>query len=229
MESLNDNKTLSEILKEKIREHKFSIKKLSELTHISKRHLENLISGRYEKMPPSPYLHGYIKRLGEVLNFDAEKYWQELKSQDMIFSSGKYDTMPQNRFAYQKINPKIITIFVVIVLLIVYFVFNYNRIFGAPILIISDPQSNLINVTSSNYTLRGVVKNADFLYVNNQKINFSPDGSFSQDLILSPGLNTFNIKAVKFLGQTKSLNKSIYLSVLNLLQNTTSSTSTLVK
>ncbi len=216
-----ENRNFSEFLKEKIKEKNLTIQRLSEISNISAKNLDNLMNERYEKMPSAPYLRGYLKRLGEILNFDYVPWWQIIGRRALAGSSGPADALPQNRFALKNWNKIIIAGFIALVLL-AYLILNFGRIFGEPVLMISNPAGDIpIPITtSSTFSFAGSVKNADELSINSEKINIAPDGSWTKDVALSPGLNTFEIKAKKSLGREITVVKKIYLQTLNLLNST---------
>ena len=75
-----------------------SLKKLSDMTGISMNHIENMLRGDFENVPPTPYFRGYLIRLGEVLNFDGEAWWEKIKREEGVGTSGPADALPKNRF-----------------------------------------------------------------------------------------------------------------------------------
>jgi hypothetical protein len=174
-------------------------------------------------MPSAPYLRGYLKRLGEILDFNFAPWWKTISERIFINSFGSSDALPQNRFALKNWNKIIIAGFIILILL-VYFILNFGRIFGEPILIITNPANDIPVpiMTSSTFLFAGSVKNTDELLINGEKININPDGSWTKDVALSPGLNTFEIQAKKSLGKKITVVKKIYLQTLNLLNSTSS-------
>ncbi|MCL5733412.1 MAG: helix-turn-helix domain-containing protein [Patescibacteria group bacterium] len=212
-------KNFSDLLKEKIKEKNLTVLKLSEISQISVKNLENLLSGDFEKMPSAPYLRGYIKRLGEILNFDYSPWWQEIRAIRKISLPKTADALPKNRFAFKSRNWQII-ISLAVFILALYFVFNFGKIFGQPSLLITNPQNDVTMSSSDNFLIQGVVKNTDELLINGESENTNPDGSFEKNVILTPGSNAFNFTAKKYLGGAVSVIKTIDF------QNSTTTTST---
>ncbi len=216
-----ESRNFSDFLKEKIKEKNLTPQKLSEISNISAKNLDNLINERYEKMPSAPYLRGYLKRLGEILNFDYAPWWKTISERVSAASSGPADALPQNRFALKSWNKIIVAGFIFLVLS-AYLILNFGRIFGEPVLTVNSPANDISITTTSTYPLNGAVKNADQLTINGEKVNIEPDGSWSINAALSPGLNTFNIQAKKSLGKEITIIKKIDLQSLNLLNSTSS-------
>ena len=187
---------------ERLKQRNISIKKISEMTGISRAHIENIASGNFKDLPSAPYFRGYLIRLGKILDFDGEIWWDEIQKENILKKSGSKDTLPKNRFA-KKRPMKFIWAGIILVIAIIYIISQFTRISGTPSLSLSFPVNNPYITSSSEITLQGTVTNADslFLVQNNEEIPISPDGSWQENVFLSQNNpNTFDIKAKKFLG-----------------------------
>lgn len=218
-------KNFSDLLKEKIKEKKLTISKLSEISQISVGNLEKLLNDQYEEMPSAPYLRGYIKRLGEIFNFNYLPWWQEIKRIKEIGPQKIADTLPKNRFAFKNRSWQAV-ISLAVLIAAFYFIFNFGKIFGQPSLIIISPQEDPALSTNSDFLLQGTVKNTDELLINGESENINPDGSFEKNVVLSPGPNTFEFEAKKYLGGTASVVKRIYLQMPTSTSATTTTSTT---
>jgi hypothetical protein len=192
------------------------MKRLSEITGIASVHLENMLHGNFENMPSAPYFHGYLTRLGRVLDFDSEAWWETLKSEGSVINSGELDTLPRNRFM-RKSPQKLIWAGIAGLLILTYLALQVPRIFGKPSLVITFPAQNPYTASSNSLTITGMVKNADSLYLTNsnassaEQIVIAPDGSWQMPVLLQVGPNPFEITAKKFLGgETNILEQIIY-------------------
>ena len=58
----------------RLKERGLTVKKLSELSGISQKDLQNLSEGDFDHLPPAPYLRGYTQKLSKILEFDPE-FW----------------------------------------------------------------------------------------------------------------------------------------------------------
>ena len=76
--------TLEIFLRDRMKEKGVSLKKLSDMTGISVNHIENMLRGDFERVPPTPYFRGYLIRIGEVLNFDGEAWWEKIKKEEEV-------------------------------------------------------------------------------------------------------------------------------------------------
>ena len=66
----------SSFLNERLRDKGLTLKKLAETTGIALGHIQKLSEGDFFDLPPTPYLRGYLSRIGRVLDFDPEIWWQ---------------------------------------------------------------------------------------------------------------------------------------------------------
>jgi hypothetical protein len=205
-------KTLKEILTEAMQLRSFNIEKLSALTNISERHLIALYNGDFKKLPAAPYTRGYLTKIAEVLNLDAELLWQVYKNEYPIKTSGLYDKLPSNRFALRPFNKKFVIIAVILILGIIYLIWQAKDFFGTPTLEISSPIVDNFIVSTPSIKLTGKINPQDKLMVNNEEVVvLEKDGWFEKDFSLAPGLNTVEFKIKRFLGkEVKVIRQIIY-------------------
>ncbi len=207
---MNEEKDFSEFLRERIKHHNISLRRLSEMTGISVPHLEGLLRGELEELPSAPYLRGYLQRLGEALDFDAEVWWLRFKQSGEVRSSGAEDELPRNRFALRPGRTYGWAIAAGVIILL-YFGLRYAKIFGQPILIISNPAEAVVRVEEPSLLISGQTKGGDQVFVNSEQVPFGADGGFEKSVLLAPGLNTVEIQAKKFLGgETRIMRQVIY-------------------
>lgn len=203
-----DYSDFSNFLNERMRERNIGFKRLSELTGVSVKHLEDLSSGDPSRLPPAPYLKGYLTRLGEILDFDHNQAWEEMKKLAESKSSGKSDEPPRNRFSREPIS-KYMVGGIIIFFLLLYASSRFYEISGTPSLTILSPRDSLS--TENSVLFAGTVSNASGLEINGEQIQIQRDGSWQKQVSLQQGLNTFEIKAKKFLGrETKTIRQIDY-------------------
>lgn len=183
----------------RLRERGISLEKLSKVSGISQKHLEGLLRGDLEHLPAAPYLHGYITKLGNILEFDGEAWWTHMKKESGIKRSGATDELPKNRFAAQ--NKKTIWIVASLVILLMLIGARLPRILGEPTLTISTPSSLVSNTKENSATIKGRMINGNSLYINEELTETGADGEFEKIISLEPGLNTITITAKKTLGR----------------------------
>ena len=204
----SDDMTLELFLRDRIKDKGISLKKLSDVSGISLSHIENILRGDFERVPSTPYFRGYLMRLGEVLDFDGEVWWDKIKKEEAVRKSGPADTLPRNRFIRQS-PVKILAISAIVLAALIYIIFALPHISGKPVITIVSPQENPFVADTNAVIIQGTVKNADSLYVNGDEATVSSDGSWQKNVLLQEGVNTFDISAKKFLGGTSDVIEQI--------------------
>jgi cytoskeletal protein RodZ len=187
----------------RLKERGFTVKKLAEISGISPEHLENLSRGAFDRLPPAPYLRGYMEKLAPLLDFNATEWWNALEEAAGIKESGADDRLPRNRFAPRPIARYVWGI-IVGVIVIVYFALRLPTILGRPGLVVAEPATDMA-VANDRYTVRGTVTNADQVFVSNGEGNGEAvpivNGAWEKkDVLLNQNLNTIVVTAKKFLG-----------------------------
>src|SRR3989344_214652 len=190
-------------LHNRLRERGMNLKRLSEISGITLKYLEHLSSGEFAQLPPAPYVRGYLLRLGTMLDFDGNAWWERLQTETSVKRAGGGDMLPRNRFAMK--SPRNLLIGTVIILLVTaYALFRLSKLFGVPELTIAFPSEGTQTVTADTLVLSGHVENADEVTINDEKIPVGTDGSWQKSVMLQQGLNTFNVKASKTLGRERN-------------------------
>jgi cytoskeletal protein RodZ len=216
-----ENTPFEQFFAAKIKDKNLSLKKVADATGIAPSHIESLLRGDFDNMPSAPYFHGYLLRLGTVLDFDGEEWWLQLKKEGVIKNSGEFDTLPQNRFL-KKAPPKYLWAVGVGIVILIYILFQAPRIFGKPSLTILFPSANPYSTSSSTLVLNGTVGNADSLTLNGDQVTIVKDGTWQKGVLLQNGPNTFAISAQKFLGGSTQITEQILYQGTNSASTSTS-------
>jgi hypothetical protein len=209
----------------KIKDRGISLKKLSEATGIAPAHLEAIVHGRFDDLPSAPYVRGYLVRLGKVLEFDGEAWWERLKKEGFANNSGPADSLPNNRFI-RKSPAKFIWIGIAAILIIIYLGFQIPILFGKPSLSITFPAQNPYTTGSSTLTIEGTAQGANSLSLNGDSITVAQDGSWEKTVLLQNGLNTFDISAKRLLGGSNDITEQILYQGIDEAVGTSTATST---
>lgn len=215
-----EEKQFKNFLENKIQNKNLDLKHLSEISGIALNNLQDLIDENTNNLPPAPYVRGYLIKLGKILDFNGEEWWEYFKNKKDLKSSGKGDELPQNRFISFRFK-KYILIVLAIILTLIYFIIRFNNIFGRPVIELNIP-SYILNVTDKNFVINGEVKNVDKLFINLEEVFIDKNGKFSKEIILQPGINNIEIKAQKLLRpETKILRQIFYQENQNSFTTTT--------
>lgn len=205
-----ENFDFAQFLRGRVKERGFDLKKLSEVSGITTKHLESLVSGNFHNLPATPYFRGYLLRLGQILDFDAEAWWLKLKEAGLAKGLAAGDAPPKNRFVCAR-NAKFLWFGAAALFIILFLWFGFAKVSGRPEIKITNPAGNPATIGANQIEISGMVKNGSELYINGESVSLAKDGSWSKAALLSPGANSFEIRATKFLGgETKIIEQIIY-------------------
>ncbi len=213
MDSHETAKTLRETLKDALRAKGMSANKLAEITEITPRYIRALIDNDPENLPPAPYVRGYLERIAQALDTDAQTLWRQYQHDERLDRSGEKDLLPSNRFAHPRVNKKAIALTIVVLVALVYFVPQIANFFGRPGITITDPATNDQIVPTSDFFITGKVDDPkDKVLINSEEVIVNPDGTFSKEVLLQNGSNTYTIVAHRFLGRDTTVVRTIILA-----------------
>jgi len=200
--------SFEEFFAERTRQKGFSLKKLADATGITPRNLADIASGNFAAMPSAPYVRGYLIRLGEVLDFDGESWWQKIKVERSVKNSGATDALPKNRFL-KKYPTRYIVGAIIITLIIIYAIVQFPTIAGRPMLVVTNPAQSPFTTDMNQFTMQGTVQNASALSIDGDNVAITPEGLWQKEILLSNGLNQITVSAKKFLGGTTAVTEQI--------------------
>lgn len=195
----------SNFLTARMKEKGVNAKRLAEATGISPAHLEALISGDASRLPPAPYVHGYLTKIGQTLDFDPAEWWEILRRSLAIRRSGSTDSMPKNRFILKRSYGKLLVLMVIVLIFLGYWFFRSTRIIGRPDLVVNEPAESGTVTVQDFFDLSGEIRYGDKVLINGEATQVAPDGSWQKKVILQPGVNIFEIRGEKMLGRSASL------------------------
>lgn len=209
-----EDKKFKFFIEERLKEKDLNLKKLSEISGISLNNLDYLINEDFKNLPAAPYIRGYLIKLGKILNFNSEEWWDYFKNQRNLKKSGEYDEFPKNRFMPPSFT-KYFFIILIIIFALIYFVVRFDNIFGNPTIELNIPIS-ILKATEKKFIVQGSVKNADKLFINLEEVVFNKNGDFSKEIVLEPGINTVEIRIQKlFKPEIKILRQIFYEQIQN--------------
>lgn len=202
-------KNFQEIFNEAIKTRGFNLNKIAEETGVPIRHLTAISAGDFKKLPPAPYVRGYLLKIAEVLGIDGDELWHFYKEENLIKRSGEGDAFPVNRFALKSLNKKKIFIGIILFFGIIYLIFRIDDLLGIPDIKISIPEGNSVIVHNQFIKLTGYVSHKDKLMINNEEIFTELNGHFEKDFQLQEGANAVEFRVKRFLGKEIKVVKEI--------------------
>lgn len=203
--------SFKEILKEELKEREMTLDQLAEITEISPRYLRALVESDTDNLPPAPYIRGYLQKIADALSVDFSMLWKYYENDQAIKKSGSTDTLPLNRFALKPINKTALVFVAVFVVALALFFPTLVDFFGRPSFEILTPLEEMSFSDVDHATISGKVKRPqDTVYINNTEVPVGEDGSFSKDVPLSEGANSFEVLVRRFLGRETTGTRNIF-------------------
>ncbi len=207
---MDQQKLLKELISEALETKGLNREKLAQTTGVPDRFLDIFLDGSEAKLPAAPYVRGYLKKIANALDLDAEELWRTREREFPTRQSGETDTLPGNRFAIQRANKVIIVIVTVGILALAYAGLNSDRLLGTPSLTVKNPGAETSTVTSGSVTIDGVLGNPnDALTINGESVYVDENGIFKKTFPLDAGLNNFDIIVKRFLGKTVTVQRQV--------------------
>lgn len=205
-----NEKSISEILLSAMKSKNMTVEKLAQATGVSDRFLELILEERFEKLPSSPYLHGYIIKISETLGLEGERIWNDFfKHSGGVKKSGARDAIPGNRFATRRINRKIIAFAAIGGIVLIYAVFQVFSFFKNPELSLEGINDGMVVSTSTLY-IKGSIDPRNGIVLNGEQLYPDENGAFEKEMQLSPGFNTLKFTIKKFLGSEYDIERRVF-------------------
>lgn len=198
---IRSKKTLSEIFKDVRTKRKISLSEAEVGTKVRARFLCAIEEGRWDTLPQSAYVRGFISAYSKFLELDTNEMLKLFNSEMSFRKKEDSQKISYNQSIKETrvlVTPKLIAYSSVVVLVLLMFSYIIYQLFsfaGAPDLKIISPQNNII-MESDSLNLIGVTDIDTFVTVNDENVPVSSDGKFVLDLKLHRGVNVINVKAV---------------------------------
>ncbi len=205
----SDKKSFNELFKEAVELRGLNLERLAETTGIPRNYLAAFIAGDLKKLPPLPYVRGYLMKISEVLGIDGNYLWA-LYKEEISLQLKNSDHLPINRFAIKRINKKKIIFGIVLIFAIIYIAFRFNNLVGIPEIKIIQPTRDNLIVNERLFELSGEINNFfDKLTINGEEISVEKSGKFEKEYQLQPGANKIEFKVKRFLGKEIKVEREI--------------------
>lgn len=194
-------RTLGSVLKSARAKADVTLEQVETQTRIAAKYLRALEEGRYEDLPADAYNVGFVRGYATFLKLPVDKiirlYRQE-RSQSRFGSTANGMLAPRRTAEWHFfVTPKFLGAVGAILLFggIATYIAVQLRSFASP------PKLTITSLPSEFTSTRGTVQVAGetvdgvVLTMNTEAIHVAPDGTFSQDVQLQPGLNDIVVVA----------------------------------
>lgn len=216
---MESNKDLKIILSEALNSKNLNHESLARVTGIPENYICAIQNIEIDKLPPKPYIRGYLKKITRVLNLNYDEIWALYQKELTHKTSGEYDKLPENRFLIKNVSKEKQLGIIFCILIFFYIIFDFSRIIGVPEIAITNPNEPVVVISTpmnaNLFIITGTAEPKNKLTINGEEIAINPDGTFSKELKLAPGENNLEFKVNKFLGREKTVIRKILYQPTN--------------
>lgn len=181
-----------------------SINEISQKTKIDKKYLIALEECRFKDLPSvTVYQKNIVKSYIEALGLESQPFLKQYLLEENILKKKKKSLPTKNTNWLYRL-PDIIkygAIFLLILILVFYLVWQVKKIIDPPELTIFSPQDGMIS-NQIQLPISGETDKNAFVYLNGKEITHDNEGKFTETIDLQTGVNTITITAKKKHGKT---------------------------
>lgn len=207
---------LSELFKSQRKELGIELKEVEKKTGIRSTYLEKIEAGRYDQLPDTVYIKGYVKNYADFLGFDTQEIMRMYSRERAAYASNSpakkqaswrsLKPLEGHRFV---LTPRLLVVLVgllVVVGIFGYIGWQFLQLAVPPKIIITSPNND--TVTTPTLILSGQTEAGSELFINGSPVLIGVDGSFSEQISLVDGVNTVTVRARNKLGKTSEVVKN---------------------
>jgi len=190
--------TLGQIFKRYRQADNIKIEQIERETKISKRMILAVENDDYGSLPDDLYVKNIIKTYAKYLSLDFNRLlaiYEQSKEKGKLELNGVKKNRPA-RIILTPNRARNSLIGLIIVILLLYFGLQVNRIFKAPELIVYEPVQNLI-IRENFIDIKGKAEKEARVFINEKEVFLNKNSEFKATLDLQKGLNIIKITAVK--------------------------------
>lgn len=194
-----------------------SIVEVARATKIRPAFLQAIEVGDYSKLPGSSYAHGFVKNYIEFLGLPIREYMAMFRRE---FNEKEYLGIIPDSFVQKediplktvRLNRTIAIAVAVIVIILSYLFFQYRSSVFSPTLAITSPLDKA-KIAAQTVLVTGTTDPNSTVTVNGLPAFVDPNGKFSKEIPVFPGVATISIKSVNNFGRVTLLERHVVVSV----------------
>ncbi len=199
---LHAGATLGDRLRALRTEAGLSVEQIAKKTDISAKYITALEESRYNDVPGLVYARQFVRRYSEALETDVPMALSIFEQEYIVVKN----TQPNNRpllsqrvstdFHWTRRHGRLIIASLIVALFLGYLAVQAAKNFLPPQLHISEPSQD-VSTRSLTITVSGTTDQNATVTINDQDVQTSGDGAFTESIDLRLGLNTLKISAIK--------------------------------
>lgn len=190
-----------------------TLESVSQGTKIKVAFLEAIEKGEYEKLPSVTYAQGFVRNYARFLNMPEKEtlalFRREFDKEKAIKVLPLGFTKTKDFSLYRfKSKQNLFLVFSVLLLLMVYILFQSRGVLVNPSLFVSSPQEAAV-ISSNAVTVIGKTDSNATVFVDNFSVSLDSNGVFTKVINVFPGKITVTIRVVNRFGKETILKRNI--------------------
>ncbi len=195
--------TLGEKLKILRKDRRLRVQDLSRKINVKVTYIEALEGGRYDKLPTRVYVKGFVRSYAQffgvpedvLLDLFEREYsiYQNIYHKDVEEEVNKLPKVPR-----LVLTPRIIVVivgFFVLASVGLYLYFSVDNFVSSPWVVVDEPAYGS-TIENDKAIVRGKTRNNSRVFINEQQIFVNNDGVFENEINLTQGVNTINVRSI---------------------------------
>lgn len=207
-------KTIGETLKEERIKHRLQLEDLAKKTRIRISYLSALEQNKFDELPATTFVKGYIKTYAHVFGFDHKPLLAMLRRDYKESAKGRLIPREFIKPLLKKRNKKnsitllLVGVVAIFMSLFSYVGFQWYSLTKPPKLELITPKEQ--ELVSSKVIIEGETLPDAIVTINEQPIALQPDGSFKTELIIpSEGISLLTVQAKDRRGKVSTIERSV--------------------
>ncbi len=212
--SLPSPKRVCVRLKESRELKNMTLATMAERTHISLKYLKAMEECRFNDIPfGTIYQKNFLKRYAATLGLPPQPFIDQFIAEEVKATDSRSFAGIQQKKRLRISIPEFLRTAVLalgVIALVFYLGLQVKQSIDPPALSLYTPSDGFVTGALS-IMVRGITEHETQLSINGKIIIPDNDGSFSEDLYLSPGINTITVLAKRKHGKTTSITRHVIL------------------
>jgi len=210
------SKTIGELLTFERKRRGLSLAQLAEQTQVNPEKLRALEDNRFELLPSSPFVKGYLRSCARVLSLDSQaliavlrRDYKESQGGRLVpraaESAGRFSFWQSKIFSWP-----ILSVAAFVLALIFYGFAQWYRATRPPQLELLEPKDQA--AVAAQVLVSGYTESDSLLVVNETPVALNPDGFFQTTLNFSDeGLALIKVEAIDEAGRSAMLERTVFV------------------
>lgn len=207
-------RTIGETLKDERIKHRLRLEDLSKKTRIRVAYLEALEENRFNELPATTFVKGYIKTYAHVFGFDHKPLLALLRRDFKESAKGRLiprefmKPVLKKRARKGTVTALLVLLISVFISLFSYVGFQWYNLTKPPKLEVIQPKEQAL--VSSKVIVEGSTLPDAIITINDQPVALQQDGSFKTEVVVpNEGISLFVIQAKDRRGKVSTVERSV--------------------